>query len=124
MDSDQSYVWEQGNRSKQHYITGKEDVIQNIADRLRQGQAPVEILKELNGGKVLDLSGCTAEMLLYQINRDVPLIGMLDAQRAVILVGYTQGSVIYLDVDSMERRAAPMKDLDEMTSGSGNTYIG
>ena len=124
VDSDQSYVWEQGNRSKQHYITGKEDVIQNIADRLRQGQAPVEILKELNGGKVLDLSGCTAEMLLYQINRDVPLIGMLDAQRAVILVGYTQGSVIYLDVDSMERRAAPMKDLDEMTSGSGNTYIG
>ncbi len=49
---------------------------------------------------------------------------MLDAQRAVILVGYTEGSVVYIDADSKERRAAPIGEMDQMTSGSGNTYIG
>lgn len=124
VDSEQSYIWEQGNRSRQHFIEGKEDAIQNIVERLRQRQAPVDILKELNGGRVLDLSGCNAEMILYLIDRDNPVIGMLDAERAIILVGYTEGSVVYIDADSNERRAAPINEIDQITSGSGNTYIG
>ena len=124
MDSNQSYVWEQGNRSKQHFIAGKDEVIQNIGERLRQRQAPVDILKELNDGRILDMSGCSVEMLLYLIDRDNPVIGMLDAERAVILVGYIEGSVVYIDADSGERRAAPIGEMDQMTSGSGNTYIG
>lgn len=124
VDSNQSYVWEQGNRSKQHFIAGKDEVIQNIGERLRQRQAPVDILKELNDGRILDMSGCSVEMLLYLIDRDNPVIGMLDAERAVILVGYIEGSVVYIDADSGERRAAPIGEMDQMTSGSGNTYIG
>ena len=124
VDSDQSYIWEQGNRSRQHFIQGKDDVIQNIADRLGQRQAPVEILKELNEGRVLDLSGCTAEMLLYLLDKDVPVIGMLDAQRAVILTGYTEGSIIYIEADSKNRLSVPIEEMDRMTAGSGNTYIG
>ncbi len=124
VDSEQAYIWEQGNRSKQHFIEGKDDVIQNIAGQLKQRQAPVDILKELNGGRVLDLSGCKTEMILYLIDRDNPVIGMLDAERAVILVGYTEGSVVYIDADSNERRAAPINEMDQITSGSGNTYIG
>lgn len=124
VDSEQAYIWEQGNRSKQHFIEGKDEVIQNIAGQLKQRQAPVDILKELNGGRVLDLSGCKTEMILYLIDRDNPVIGMLDAERAVILVGYTEGSVVYIDADSNERRAAPINEMDQITSGSGNTYIG
>ena len=99
-------------------------MIQDIADRLRQRQAPVEIVKELNGGRALDLSGCTADMLLYLLDRDVPVIGMRNAQSAVILVGYTEGSVIYVDADSNERLSVPIGEMDQMTAGSGNTYIG
>ena len=62
--------------------------------------------------------------MLYLIDKDKPVIGMLDAERAVILVGYTEGSVVYIDVDSRERRAVPIGEMDQMTSGSGNTYIG
>ena len=124
VDSEQSYIWEQGNRSKQHFIEGKDEVIQNIIDKLQQRQAPVDILKELNGGKAHDLTGCTTELMLYLIDKDKPVIGMLDAERAVILVGYTEGSVVYIDVDSRERRAVPIGEMDQMTSGSGNTYIG
>ena len=124
VDSEQAYIWEQGNRSRQHFIEGKDEVIGIMADRLLQRQAPVEILKEQNGGRAHDLTGCTAEMILYLIDKDIPVIGMLDAQRAVILVGYTEGSVVYIDADSKERRAAPIGEMDQMTSGSGNTYIG
>lgn len=124
VDSDQSYIWEQGNRSKQHFIEGKDDVIQNIADRLQQRQAPVEIVKELNDGRVLDMSGCSADMLLYLLDRDIPVIGMMNAESAVVLVGYTEGSVVYINADSKERLAVPIGEMDQITAGSGNTYIG
>ncbi len=124
VDSDQAYIWEQGNRSRQHFVEGKDDMIRDIADRLKQRQAPVEIIKELNGGRALDLSGCTADMLLYLLDRDDPVIGMLNAQSAVILVGYTEGSVIYVNADSNERLSVPIGEMDQMTAGSGNTYIG
>ena len=49
---------------------------------------------------------------------------MLDSVYAVILVGYDDSSVTYVDVASGERRSVPYEEMDQMTAGSGNTYIG
>ncbi len=124
VDARQSYIWEKGNRSRQHLITGKDDLIQNMVDRLRQGEAPTDIVKDLNNERCLNLTGCTVDELKYLLDRDIPVIGMLNAQNAVILVGYTEKSAIYINVDSAERRTVPVGELEQMTSGSGYTYIG
>ena len=107
----------------QYTISGKDDVIENIRSRLSQGEAPVTIMEEVMG-ESLDLTGCTTEELLYVINQDRPVIAMLDAQNAVILVGYTDASVIYVNVSSGERSSVSYTEMDQMTAGSGSTYIG
>ena len=80
VDATQNYIWERGNRDLQYTIADKDDVIQRIADRLKQKEAPVDIMKSLNDDRYLDLTGCATEELLYIINQGSPVIGMLNAE--------------------------------------------
>ena len=124
VDATQNYVWERGNRDLQYTIADKDDVIQRIADRLKQKEAPVDIMKSLNDDRYLDLTGCATEELLYIINQGSPVIGMLNAENSVILIGYTDTVVIYVDPETGERSSVTYEEMDQMTQGSGNTYIG
>ena len=123
VDATQNYIWERGNRDLQYTITDKDDVIQRIADRLKQKEAPVDIMKSLNDDRYLDLTGCATEELLYIINQGSPVIGMLNAENSVILIGYTDAVVIYVDPETGERSSVTYEEMDQMTQGSGNTYI-
>ena len=105
-------------------VVGKEEAIRSMEDRLKKKDAPIDIVKELNDGRYLDLSGCSAGDLLYLLDQNIPVIGMLDAQNAVILIGYYENSVTYINVESGEQLVAPVEMIDQMTSGSGNIYIG
>lgn len=121
---DQTYVWERGNRNLQHTISDKDEIIEGIRAKLAAQQPPAEVMKEINGGSYMDLTGCSTEELLYLIGMDRPVVAMLDSVYAVILVGYDDSSVTYVDVASGERRSVPYEEMDQMTAGSGNTYIG
>ena len=122
--SDQSYIWERSNRDIQYSIEGKTEIVEAIQNRLKANEASADIMKDINGGTFLDLTGCTTEELLYIINQDRPIIAMLDNRQAVILVGYSDTTVSYIDVESGERRSASYEQMDQMTQGSGNTFIG
>lgn len=124
VDSSQDYVWERGNRNLQYSITEKDDVLNTIKDRLKNQEKPIDILKDINDGVAYDLTGCTTEEILYIINQGRPVIAMLDSQNAVILVGYSDTNVVYEDLNDSTRRSVKYEEMDQMTSGSGNAYIG
>lgn len=124
VDSEQSYIWERSNRDIQYSMDGNTELIETIKKRLKKNEAPVDIMKDINGGTFLDLTGCTTEELLYILNQDRPIIAMLSDKQAVILVGYTDTTVSYIDVESGERKSVSYERMDEMTQKSGNTYIG
>ena len=71
----------------------------------------------------MDLTGCTPEELLYIINQDRPVIAMKNVNEAIILVGYTETRITYIDADDGERHTASLKEMEEMTEESGHTYI-
>lgn len=123
-DSSQNYVWERGNRNLQYSVTDKDDQINTIKERLRNQEKPIDIIREVNNGKAYDLTGCTIEEILYIINQGRPVIAMTDAQNAVILVGYTETSVIYENLNEDVRHSMPYEQMEQTTQGSGNTYIG
>ena len=124
VDTEQNYIWAKGINRKQHEVVGKEELIQSAIDRLRQQEAPADIMKDLNNGRLLDLTGCTAEQMISLLDQNIPVIGMLDTQNAVILVGYVDYSLIYIQAETGERRITSTRQMDEMTSASGNTYVG
>ena len=107
VDSCQNYVWERGNRNLQYSITDKDDVLNTIKDRLKNQEKPIDILKDVNNGEAYDLTGCTTEEILYIINQ-----------------GYSDTNVVYEDLNDSTRHSVKYEEMDQMTSGSGNTYIG
>lgn len=120
---DQAYIWESGNRDLKYSIQGKEGEISEIQKQLAAGTSPVEIIEGVREGQVLDLSGSSCEDLLYIINQDRPVIAMQNAEKGIILVGYQDDTVTYIDGKSGERHSASCKEIDKMTAGSGRTYV-
>ena len=51
----------------------------------------------------MDLSGCTIDELLYNVNQGRPLIAVLDAQTTLMIVGYSDGIVSCEDIGSGAR---------------------
>lgn len=123
VSADQEYVWERGNRKLRYTISEKNVLIDKMRKQLNAGTAPLEVISQINNRPGLDLTGCTAEELLYVINQDKPVIAMRDTDKAIILVGYTETRVTFIDVADGGRHTATLKELEEMTEKSGHTYI-
>ena len=119
----QEYIWERGNRDLRYAISGKSSLIEKMRKQLNAGTAPLDVVSQINGGTGLDLTGCTPEELLYIINQDRPVIAMKNVNEAIILVGYTETRITYIDADDGERHTASLKEMEEMTEESGHTYI-
>lgn len=124
VDQSQSYIWERGNRDLNYTIDHSEDMAAQIKAKLDSGVSPMEALKEYNSGASLNLTGCTAEQLAYIINQGKPVIGMKEVGKPIILVGYTDENVIYVDAASGERKTSTFEEMDALTAGTGHTYIG
>lgn len=123
VSSDMKYVWERGNRYLEYLITDKDDVVTALRDQLNGGKAPIDAAGEVLGGQTLDLTGCTTEQMLYIVNKDVPVIGVKGDGSSVILVGYDQNYVTYIETATGNRNAISYEQMDGLLSGSGRTFI-
>ena len=119
----QHYVWERGNRDLKYSLQGKEEEINSICSQLNSGKTPVEVMKELSDGKYLDLTGCITEQLLYIVNQNTPVIVVLDGSSRVILTGYGETTVSYIDAASGESYTMSQEEMDaRMQAAVGYLY--
>lgn len=124
ISSGQSYVWERGNRSLEYLITGKDDAINALREQLNKGTAAIDAVRQTIGDNVLDLSGCTTEQMLYFVSKGTPVVGMTGAETSVILIGYDQTYVTYIDTASGNRSAISYEQMDAALAGTGRAFIG
>lgn len=146
VSSRQAYVWERGNRDLQYYnrdiaefaaVSGESTLAACIRQvlayegknvdvnaELQAGKSPIAVLGEHSGGEALDLTGCTAEEMLYIIGKGTPVIAMTDSSNAVLLIGYDTKTVTYIDPRDGREKTSTMEAIDEMVAGSGHTFIG
>lgn len=120
ISSEQSYIWEKGNRDLEYMI---EMEAFEKADDMTSFEACVDYM-ETYEAKRIDLTGCTLSQVLYIINKGMPVIAMTDSSHAILLIGYTTGTVIYMNPDDGSVSAVSMDEMDAMLAGSGNTFIG
>ena len=48
---------------------------------------------------------------------------MRSEKKAIVLVGYTETTMTYIDVDSGDTKTVDVEEIEQMTEKSGNTYI-
>ncbi|CUO04948.1 hypothetical protein EAI89_05545 [Eubacterium sp. am_0171] len=120
ISSDQSYIWEKGNRDLVYYTEAQAF---KRADDQSSFDACEEQMKQYHAKRV-NLTGCSLDQVLYVINKGLPVISMTDSSHAILLTGYSTTDVTYIDPDSGEENTVSVNDMETMTAGSGNTFIG
>ncbi len=120
ISSDQTYVWEKGNRDL---------VYSTDADAFSEesGETSLEACErymEQYDAHQIDLTGCTLDQVLYVINQGCPVIALVDSDHAVLLTGYTTTDITYIDPDDGESHTVGMSTMEEQTESGGNVFIG
>ena len=140
------YVWIRGNRSIKNQIMAikgsaiteeknslavcldtmlqYEGIMRNTEYMLNQGETIREILEEnLEGARVLDLTGCSLDAILYYTNRDIPVLVSFDDGNAMLLIGFNELNTVVMDPLMGTVYKIGMNDSKELFEKNGNRFI-
>lgn len=143
---DGSYIWQKGNRSLRNQIMAiqgesisegrdslavcldtilaYEGVVRNSQYMLRRGDSVLDILKEsLEDARVLDLTGCTLDAVLYYVNRNIPVLAMMQDGTAVLIVGFNEKNTVVMNPEIGNVYKVGMNDSTEWFEQNGNHFI-
>ena len=146
VSSGQAYVWERGNRALRYEIKGAEKFgvakgestltacVQkmmdmagasvNVSEERASGKSVLEIIDTYSGGEAVDLTGCEIEQILYIIGRGTPVIAFTDHENAILLVGYDQGYVTYVNPADESKKTVFWDRVKEMCADGGKVMVG
>lgn len=146
-DDTGNYVWYRGNRVTRNQImkiTGGEtadEVTSQLAVCLNtilefegvnrstqymldSGMTTVEILQEnIDDIRVLDLTGCTLDAILYYTNQDIPVLTTLEDGSAMLIVGFNELNIVVMDPKDGTVYKVGMNDATAMLEENGNRFI-
>lgn len=120
ISSEQSYIWEKGNRDLVYYTEAE-------PFGKAEGQTSLEAcdaFMERYEAKRVNLTGCTLNQVLYIINKGRPVIAMPEANHAVLLTGYSTENVTYIDPEDGAEHTVGVDEMNAMLAAGGNTFIG
>jgi hypothetical protein len=75
-----------------------EGIIRNSDYLLGQGQTVLGILQDnLEDAQVLDMTGCDLSAVLYYVDRDIPVLALLNDGEAVLITGFNEYNIVVMD---------------------------
>ncbi len=143
---EQKYIWRRGRKSVQPmigagevdiagvsessasrcltYLLRTEEINIDVDDLIARGETPKQILTEaLNGRKVMDLTGCSVEQVLYYINLNTPVFAMVNNE-ALLIVGYDEHNILLYQPELNVVRKMGRQDSNAMFEEAGNIFLG
>lgn len=101
-----------------------EGLVRNSEYLLQKGQSVKEILEEnLTNARVLDMSGCSLDAMLYYVNRDIPVLVLLKNGEAVLLTGFNEFNVVVMEPESGRLYKKGMNDTTDWLKENGNCFV-
>lgn len=99
-------------------------IARNTEYALEKGDNAYDILSaNLTDAYVLNLTGCTMDMMLYYVNLDVPVLGVLNDGSAVLIIGFNEQNTVLFDPKKGEIYKKGMNDSREMFEENGNRFM-
>lgn len=146
VDEQGNYVWTRGNRSLKNQIMAikgaaiteeknslavcldtmlqYEGIMRNTEYMLNRGDTIKEILEEnLENARILDLTGCSLDAVLYYVNKDIPVLASLNDGNAVLIVGFNELNTVLMDPLTGMVYKMGMNDSARMFEENGNRFI-
>ena len=116
----QQYVWERGNMKTQLTLNTTD-----IPEIIRTASLDVQNLQNGLGdsAKVVNLSGCSLENVLYEVSAQRAVIAKTGADSSVVIVGYDQYNTYLLDPSTGEVKPYGMNDSTALFESAGNVFL-
>ncbi|MCR5720538.1 MAG: hypothetical protein K6F84_08230 [Lachnospiraceae bacterium] len=78
----------------------------------------------LSNARIMDLSGCSLDSVLYFVNRDIPVLAILDKEDKVVLItGFNDQNVVIMDPLENKLYKKGMNDAVDYFMENGNHFI-
>lgn len=101
-----------------------EGLVRNSEYLLAQGQTVMEVLQDnLEDAKILDMTGCSLDAMLYYVNRDIPVLALLENGEAVLVTGFNEYNVVIMEPSTGKLYKKGMNDSKEWFAENGNCFI-
>lgn len=140
------YVWVKGNRATRNQIMkikgaavdeensslavcldtmlAAEGITRNSQYMLDQGQSVLSILEEqMPEAQILDLGGCSLDSVLYYVDRDIPVLAIMQDRSAVLIIGFNELNTVIMDPATGTIYKKGMNDSTEWFQNNGNQFI-
>ncbi|MCI5584341.1 MAG: hypothetical protein MR383_02140 [Lachnospiraceae bacterium] len=145
VDSRGSYVWKKGTiftRNQIMAIQGEksseektslavcldtilqlEGISRLTQPMLERGEDAFSILEQsLRQARILDLTGCTLDTVLYYVDQDIPVLALVN-QEAMLVIGFNEQNIVLMDPSTGTVYKKGMNDSRSMFEESGNRFI-
>lgn len=145
-DDDGKYIWRRETRSTRNQIMAitedemsetrsalavcldtilkYEGVSRNTQRLLDGGETVYSILDtDLQEETILDLTGCTLDAVLYYVNKDIPVLALMEDGSAVLIVGFNELNIVVMDPMTGTLYKKGMNDSTEWLNENGNQFI-
>lgn len=146
IDSNGTYIWERARKTYQSTLSGMkadtnsvgkgsverclsvllkaEDVNVSVKELLNNGNTAKEILNDtLSDAKVLDLTGCNIEELIYYVSNGTPVYALTSSAKAVLIVGYDSSRITIYDPSSNSCESISQTKAEEIFNNAGNVFL-
>lgn len=101
-----------------------EGIIRNTDYMLENGETIFSILENgLPECRILDLTGCSLDAALYYVDRDIPVLVMLEDGEAVLLIGFNEMNTVIMNPLTGTIYKLGMNDSREWFAENGNRFI-
>ena len=120
LNTAQQYIWEAGNTGDRASISA-----QDLPEAVTQASLDAAALNEaLKGqGKVIDMTGCTLEQILYEVSAQRPVIAKGENGQAVVIIGYDDYNTILYNPSTQETYYFGMQDSTDTFQANGNVFL-
>ena len=92
--------------------------------QLDLGKNAKQILEEnLQDKRVLDLTGCSLDSILYYVNQDIPVLAVSEDQSAVLIIGFNEQNTVWMNPENGKVYKVGMNDTRNYFEENGNCFI-
>lgn len=96
----------------------------SVNELMQAGQTPYYILNTtLKNERILELSGCGVDELLYYIDMGRPVMAKTGENDAILLTGYSSTKIYYYDPKTEKNKNMSYEEMDELLYNGGNYFI-
>lgn len=94
------------------------------SNSLLSTMSPEQILEEkLDGRDILDLTGCDLQAMLYYVEKDIPVLVLLNDGTAVLLIGYNELNIVVMNPLTGTVYKVGMNDSTQWFLENGNRFV-